>query len=71
MQKTGKWNKLHMQVHKTLTNKNACYILITCGRPSDEGKMEVEMTYEGEPSLAAYLIESAHHLLEHNDDLSA
>ncbi len=70
MQKTSKWNKLHKEVHKTLTNKNACYILITCARPSNKGKMEVEMTYEGEDTLAAYLIENAHQMFEKNSDFN-
>jgi hypothetical protein len=44
---------------KVLAKNNACYVLITCGEPSEDGKMEVEMTYEGDACLAAYLIESA------------
>ena len=43
----------------TLGEKNACYVLITCSEPSEDGKIEVEMTYEGDAVLAAYLIESA------------
>lgn len=39
--------------------EHACYVLITCSSPSKEGKMHVEMTYEGDPLLAAYLIENA------------
>lgn len=42
-----------------LPQKNACYVLITCSEPSEDGKIEVEMTYEGDAVLAAYLIESA------------
>jgi hypothetical protein len=45
---------------KTLLKKNnACFVLITCQEPNKEGKMHVEMTYEGDACLAAYLIESA------------
>lgn len=62
---------MHLEVNKTLANKNACYVLITCGMPSSEGKMEVEMTYEGDTSLAAYLIESAQGLLEQQNDQTA
>ena len=40
--------------------KNACYVLITCQEPTDDGQMHVEMTYDGDMDLAAYLIESAH-----------
>ena len=39
---------------------NACYVLITCAEPSQEGEMEVEFTYEGDTDLAGYLIENAH-----------
>jgi len=44
--------------------KNACYVLITCGEPNAEGKMNVEMTYEGEPLLAAYLLENAQSIID-------
>jgi len=37
----------------------SCYVLITCTEPSGDGDMEVEMTYEGEESLVAYLVENA------------
>ncbi len=46
-------------VTNVLSKNNACYVLITCGEPCADGKMEVEMTYEGDACLAAYLIESA------------
>ncbi len=44
---------------KDLAEDHACYVLITCGQPSKDGKMQVELTYEGDPHLAAYLLESA------------
>lgn len=47
------------KVKNVLSKKNACYVLIACSEPSDDGKMEVEMTYEGDATLAAYLLESA------------
>ena len=34
-------------------------VLITCTEPSSNGKMEVEMHYEGDESLAAFLVENA------------
>ena len=51
-------------LRKALAEKNACFVLITCGEPSEDGRMEVEMTYEGDASLAAYLIESAQGFIE-------
>ena len=34
----------------------ACYILITCNEPGDDGDMQVEMTCEGDENLIEYLI---------------
>lgn len=47
--------------NKTMNLKedHACYVLITCGKPAADGKMSVEMTYEGDPTLASYLLENA------------
>ena len=47
------------KIKKTLGGKHACYVLITCSEPSEEGKMEVEMSYEGDEMLAAFLIDNA------------
>lgn len=44
--------------------KSACYILITCQEPSIDGKMHVEMTYEGDTDLAAYLLNSAQNFFD-------
>lgn len=51
---------LQGKIKKVIGNKNACYVLITCEEPTEDGRMQVEMTYEGDACLAAYLIESAH-----------
>ena len=40
--------------------QNAAYVLITCAAPTEDGRMEVELTFDGDEDLAAYLIESAH-----------
>ncbi len=34
------------KIKKMLSDKHACYVLITCSEPSVRGTMEVEMTYE-------------------------
>lgn len=39
--------------------RTICYVLLTCEEPSDEGKMNVEMKYEGDQYLASYMIERA------------
>lgn len=54
-----KGNGLKANLKKALAKNHACYVLITCTEPSADGKMEVEMTYEGDACLASYLIESA------------
>lgn len=42
-----------------LTKKHACYVLITCDEPSDDGHMQVEMSYQGDAALAAYILHGA------------
>ncbi|NGX45786.1 MAG: hypothetical protein K940chlam2_00966 [Chlamydiae bacterium] len=51
------------------SKKNACTVLITCEEPSEDGRMQVEMTYEGDSVLAAYLLENAQSIMD--DNLSA
>ena len=40
-------------------DENECSILITCKKPTKDGKMAVELTYEGDPILANFLLENA------------
>ncbi len=47
------------RMKKRLREQHACYVLITCQEPSSDGEMQVEMSYEGDEALAAYLVESA------------
>jgi hypothetical protein len=63
-------NVMPPKLKKFLTENHECYVLITCGRPSKEGKMNVEMTYEGDALLASYLVESASGLLDEQQSLS-
>ncbi len=59
---------MQLNTKQQLKEDHACYILITCGEPTNGGKMQVEMTYEGDPSLAAYLLESAQGFIESEED---
>jgi hypothetical protein len=52
------------KIKKTLGEKHACYVLITCSEPSDDGQMEVEMSYEGDETLASFLIDNAAQVFE-------
>jgi hypothetical protein len=62
-------NKIHEEVKKKLADKEMCYILITCSIPEDEnGKLDVEMSYDGEPALASYLLQGAQNFFEDQED---
>lgn len=52
--------KLVEEQSKKSVEKHACSVYITCGHPTGDGKMKVEMKYEGDPHLAAFLLENAH-----------
>ena len=56
--------KRFVDVKESLAENNSCFVLITCGEPSKDGKMQVEMTYQGDPFLAAYLVESAQNFID-------
>lgn len=60
--------KVPRDLKKVLAKKHACYIIITCAKPGDDGNMQVEMSYEGDAYLAAYLIESAQAIID--DDIT-
>lgn len=47
-----------------LRQGKACCVVISCGEPQADGRMDVEMSYEGDPVLAAYLLDSARHQIE-------
>lgn len=49
---------------KVLSDKTACYVLIYCDEPRSDGSMNVELMYEGDRSLAAYLLHSAQGALD-------
>lgn len=57
-------HKSSFELKKELSENNSCYVLITCGEPSKDGKMKVEMSYGGDPILAAYLVESAQNIID-------
>ena len=52
------------EIQKSLSENNACYVLITCGAPSDDGKMDVEMSYDGDEVLASYLVDNAQQVFD-------
>ena len=52
------------QLKKALSDEQLSYVLITCSKPRADGKMDVEMDYEGDPDLIAYLVKNAEEHLE-------
>lgn len=53
-----------VEINNELSENHACYVLITCGPPSQDGQMKVELSYGGDPVLAAYLVETAQNLID-------
>lgn len=62
---------MNRESQKRLENKLAkshvCYVLITCDAPSEDGHMQVNMTYEGDASLAACLLQGAQSFIDDNE----
>jgi hypothetical protein len=59
--------KISEEIIAELSKDHSCYVLVTCNTPSEDGKMQVEMSYEGDPVLAAYLLQGAQSFLEEQD----
>ncbi len=55
------------RIKKTLAKNHACYVLITCDEPSDDGEIEVEMSYEGDAALASYLLQGAKDIMDESE----
>ena len=52
------------KVKEHLGEKWSCCVLITCTKPQKNGKMEVEMSFDGDEDLAAFLVENASQVFE-------
>ncbi len=63
-------HKREESIKAALAKKHLCYVLITCDASSVDGKLQVEMSYEGDVSLASYLLDGAKDLIDecHHDD---
>jgi hypothetical protein len=63
----NKRSRKHLQ---DALNKNpSCYVLITCGQPSEDGQMQVEMTYQGDAALASYLLRDAQIFFDQEEEI--
>jgi len=55
----------HEKVRHILQN-HVGYVLVTCRPANKSGKLEVELSFEGDPDLASFLVEGAiEHFEEH------
>lgn len=64
-QKSKKSNEeILLKLKESFGSKWACCVLITCSEPEKNGKMEVEMNFEGDETLAAFLVENAAQVFE-------
>jgi hypothetical protein len=55
-------------IQEALSKNHACYVLITCNEPEEDGSMQVEMTYQGDASLASYLLQGAQNIFDENQE---
>lgn len=60
----------HEKIRKILRD-HIGYVLVTCRPTTQPGRMEVEVSYEGDPDLASYLVDGAqgYFELEHEENL--
>ncbi len=59
---------LHERIKKMLTREYEGYVLVTCRPATNDGNMQVDMSYEGDPVLAAYLMDGAQRYLEEEQE---
>ncbi|WP_042281767.1 hypothetical protein [Candidatus Protochlamydia sp. R18] len=62
-------SRKHLQ--EVLDKNPSCYVLITCGEPTEDGQMQVEMTYEGDVTLASYLLQGAQLCIDQEEEEEA
>lgn len=51
-------------IEEQLKRRHSHYILITCDPTSQEEKMEVRLSYDGDPYTAAFLLEEAQGVMD-------
>lgn len=52
-------SQVNPKLLKSLKSGHSTFVLLTCEESSREGQMSVEMHYDGDPALVAYLLEGA------------
>ena len=51
-------------IKETLAKNHTCYVLLTCDESKTDGEMKVEMSYEGDATLAAYMLHGAQNFMD-------
>lgn len=64
-------NRCRKHLQEALNKQTSCYVLITCGEPSENGEMHVEMSYQGDALLASYLLQGAQSLIDQEEENSS
>ncbi len=64
-------NKVHKGLREALLESKTSYVLITCEEPQADGGMQVELSYQGDECLAAYLVDHAQAFLDDQISMSA
>lgn len=52
------------RIKRLLGRSHTCYVLITCNESKEPGEMNVQMDFEGDEALAAYLVGNASQIFE-------
>lgn len=50
-----------------LDDDTSCYVLITCSQPSEDGQMQVKLSYQGDSTLASYLLSGAQSFIDQEE----
>lgn len=53
------------KIKAKLAKNHLCYVLLTCDDPKENGQMQVEMTCQGDPILASYMLLNAQDFIDH------
>jgi hypothetical protein len=56
------------RIKDTLAKNHACYILITCDEPTEDGQMQINLTYEGPATIASYMLQDAQSYINEQEE---
>lgn len=60
--------RIRKHLQQMLDEDHSCCVLITCGKPSEDGEMQVELSYHGDAALASYLLQGAQFVIDQEDE---